>query len=64
MAIHEDAGDPTGYRLEVLGVRSLSLAHADRLQRRVEAAKLGLIKVAWSRWDENLEAIRKEASPA
>jgi hypothetical protein len=64
LRIHEDAEDPTGYRLEVLGVRSLSPAHADRLERRVEAAKPGLIKVACSRWDADLEAIRKEISTA
>ena len=62
--IHEDADDPSGCRLEVLGVRSLSPSHANRLERRVEEAKLGLLKVAWSRWDADLEAVRKEGSAA
>lgn len=61
---HEDPDTLSGYRLELVGLRSLSPCQADRLTRRVEEAIPGLVKVLWSRWDEDLEAIRKEAETA
>jgi hypothetical protein len=51
--IKEDPADLTGYRLAITGLRSLRPAHADRIQRRAEDSKLGLLKVLRARWDEN-----------
>lgn len=57
---HEDPDTHSGYRLELVGLRSLPPSHADRLVMRVEEATRGLLKVMWVRWDEALEAIRGE----
>jgi hypothetical protein len=59
---HEDLERPSGYHVEVLGLESLSPAHADRVAKRVEEHTPGLLKVLWSRWDEDLEAVRKEGA--
>ncbi len=59
IAYEEDA--PSGYRIEIIGGESLSPAHVDKLQRRVDEATPGLLRVLWARWDENLTAVRKEA---
>jgi hypothetical protein len=56
----EDTEDPTGYVVLIGGLRSLSPTHADRLRRRIEETKPGLLKVLWARWGEDLEAIRGE----
>jgi hypothetical protein len=56
----EDPEDPTGYRLVVEGTRSLSPTHADRIEARVRDAKPGMLRVLRVRWDEDLEAIRRE----
>jgi hypothetical protein len=56
----EDAEDPTGYVVVIGGLRSIAPTHADRLRRRIEEAKPGLLKVLWATWDEDLEAIRGE----
>ena len=59
----EDPGDPTGYALLVGGLRSLSLAHADRVRRRVEENKVGLVRVvALGKWDGDLGVVRGEGA--
>jgi hypothetical protein len=57
----EDSGTRSGYRIDLVGARSLSPGHVDGLRRRVEEATPGLLRVLWARWDEDLTAIRKEA---
>lgn len=59
---HEDPDAPSGYRMELLGARSLSPAHADRIRRRVEESTPGLLKVLWARWDPDLRAVRQEGA--
>ncbi|CAN5174874.1 hypothetical protein BH24ACT19_BH24ACT19_05870 [soil metagenome] len=44
------------------GLRSLRPAHTGRVCRRVLEHKLGLIRLLWGRWDEDLETIRREGS--
>jgi hypothetical protein len=56
----EDGRDATGYRVRVAGLHSLSETHADRIRRRVEASKLGLMRVLFSRWDPDVLAIQRE----
>ncbi len=62
LVAHEDPGEPSGYALELIGLRSLSPSHADRLFRRAEAVTQGLLWVMWADWDPELEAKRKEGS--
>jgi hypothetical protein len=60
VCVEEDPEDPTGYVVLIGGLQSLSPTHADRLRRRIEEVKPGLLKVLWARWDEGLGAIRGE----
>ncbi|PLS84228.1 MAG: hypothetical protein CYG60_19030 [Actinobacteria bacterium] len=52
----------TGYEVLAGGMRSLSPRHADRLRRCIDEHTAGLLKVMWARWDEDLEAIRREGT--
>ncbi len=60
LSAEEEPADPTGYRVSVGGLRSLSPAHADRMRQRVQEGKSGLLRVLLSRRDLDLEAIRRE----
>ncbi len=64
LSILEDRSDPTGYLLMVLGARSLSPSDADRIRRRAEELKPGLLRVLWAKWDPDLCAIREEGGTA
>lgn len=59
---HEDSDAPSGYRIELVGARSLSPVHADRIRQRVEEATPGLLRVLWARGDEDLAAVRREGA--
>lgn len=62
---HEDPEEPTGYRIEVVGLASVSPVHADRVRRRVEELRPGLMRILiMGRGDEDLSAVREEASAA
>ncbi len=54
----EDSRDATGYRVRVAGVHSLPEAHAERIRRRVEASKPGLLRVLLGRWDPDILVIQ------
>jgi len=56
----ENPEAPTGYRVDLTGVKSLSPDHTDRTRRCVKKATPGLLRILWARWDEDLEAIRRE----
>jgi hypothetical protein len=56
----EDPHDSTGYRVRVAGLHSLSEAHAERIRRRVEESKPGLLRLLFSRWDPDLVAVQRE----
>ena len=58
----EDPRDATGYRVRVAGLHSLSEAHAERIRRRVEASKPGLLRVLFGRWDPDSLAIQQEGA--
>ena len=58
----EDPRDATGYRVRVAGLHSLSEAHAERIRRRVEASKPGLLRVLFGRWDPDILAIQQEGA--
>jgi hypothetical protein len=61
----EDQGEPTGYRVEVRGLASLSPAHADRVRRGVEELKPGLTRLLMmGRWDPDYSAVREEGEAA
>jgi hypothetical protein len=60
LSAEEEPTDPTGYRVSVGGLRSLSPAQADRMRQRVQEGKSGLLRVLLSRRDLDLEAIRRE----
>ena len=56
----EDPHEVTGYRVRVAGLHSLSEAHAERIRRRVEESKPGLLRLLFSRWDPDLVAVQRE----
>ncbi len=56
----EDGLDATGYGVRVAGLHSLPETHAERIRRRVEASKLGLLRLLFGRWDPDVLAIRRE----
>ena len=56
----EDPRDITGYRVRVAGLHALSEAHAERIRRRVEESKPGLLRLLFSRWDPDLVAVQRE----
>ena len=58
--VEDDAGNPSGHKVVVGGLRSLSPAHADRLMRLVRDNEIGLAKVLLERWDPDLHAVRTE----
>jgi hypothetical protein len=58
----EDPRDATGYRVRVAGQHSLSEAHAERIRRRVEESKPGLLRLLFSRWDPDLVAVKREGT--
>ncbi len=59
---HEDPDTQSGYRIDLVGACSLSPAHLDRLQRRVDESTPGLLRVLWVKWDESLTAVLKEGA--
>ena len=56
----EDSREATGYRVRIAGLHSLSETHAERIRRRVEASKPGLLRVLFGRWDPDVLAIQQE----
>ncbi len=56
----EDPREATGYRLRVAGLHSLSEAHAERIRRRVEESKPGLLRLLLARWEPDLVAVQRE----
>jgi hypothetical protein len=58
----EDSRDATGYRVRVAGLHSLSITHAERIRRRVEESKPGLLRLLYSRWDPDLVAVQREGT--
>ena len=58
----EDSRDVTGYRVRVAGLHSLPKTHAERIRRRVEASKPGLLRVLFGRWDPDILAIQREGA--
>ena len=60
LRICEDLDGPAGYNVAVKGLQSLSQRHADRIKRRVEAGRAGLLEVLRNRWDPDLVAIQRE----
>jgi hypothetical protein len=58
----EDPHDATGYRVRVAGLHSLQETHAERIRRRVEESKLGLLRILFGRWDPGLLAIQREGA--
>jgi len=56
----EDGRDATGYR--VAGLHSLPETHAERIRRRLEASKPGLLRVLFGRWDPDVLAIQREGN--
>jgi len=57
----EDPYDVTGYRVRVAGLHSLPETHAERIKRRVEASKPGLLRI-FGRWDPDVLAIQREGA--
>lgn len=62
LLVGEDPEIPTGYRVDLTDVKSLSPAHASWIRRRAEEAIPEFLKVLWARWDEDLEAVRREGA--
>jgi hypothetical protein len=60
--VKEDSRDATGYRMGVAGLHSLPETHAERIRRRVEASKPGLLRVLFGRWDPDVVAIQREGA--
>jgi hypothetical protein len=58
----EDPHDATGYRVRVAGLHALSETHADRIRRRVETSKPGLLRVLFGRWGPDVLAIQREGA--
>ncbi len=58
----EDSRDATGYRVRVAGLHSLPETRADRIRRRVEQSKPGLLRVLFGRWDPDVLAIHREGN--
>jgi hypothetical protein len=60
--VKEDLHDATGYRVRVADLHSLSEDHTERIMRRVEASKPGLLRVLFGRWDPDVLAIQREGN--
>ena len=58
----QDSRDVTGYRVRVAGLHSLPKTHAERIRRRVEASKPGLLRLLFSRRDPDLGAVQREGT--
>jgi hypothetical protein len=58
----EDPRDSTGYRVRVAGLHSLPETHAERIRRRVEASKPGLLRVLFGQWDPEILSIQREGN--
>ena len=59
--IEDDPEEPSGCRVAVLGLRSLSPAHAYRVARRVHHYEAGLLRLLLAGpWNPDLMAIRQE----
>jgi hypothetical protein len=58
----EDPHDATGYRVRIAGLHSLPETHAERIKRRVEASKPGLLRILFGRWDPDVMAIQREGA--
>ncbi len=58
----EDPHDATRYRVRVVVLHSLPETHAERIRRRVEESKPGLLRVLFGRWDPDLLAIQREGA--
>jgi hypothetical protein len=58
--VKEDLRDATGYRVGVAGLHSLPKTRADRIRRRVQESKPGLLRVLVGRWDPDVVAIQRE----
>lgn len=59
--VEDDPEEPSGCRVAVLGLRSLSPAHADRITRRVRCNEVGLLRLLLAGpWNPDLMAIRQE----
>jgi hypothetical protein len=58
----DDPYDATGYRVRVASLHSLPEAHAERIRRRVEASKPGLLRIVFGRWDPGVVAIQREGN--
>lgn len=56
----EDLRDATGYRVRVAGLHLLPETHAERIRRRMEASKPGLLRILFGRWDPDVVAIQRE----
>jgi hypothetical protein len=57
----EDAEEPSGYRIAGWGLTSLSPAHGDKLVRRIEKLKPGLVRILMmGRWDPDHRAMWEE----
>lgn len=65
-AHEENPEDPTGYRIDLIGAKLLSLAHANKLRLRVEQTKPGLMRILLmlGKWGVNPSAISEEAGAA
>ena len=60
--VKEDPHEATGYRMRVAGLHWISEAYAERMRRRVEESKPGLLKVHVGRWDPNILAIQRDGN--
>jgi hypothetical protein len=58
----EDSRDATGYRVRVAGLHLLPETHPERMRRRVEESKPGLLRVLFGRWDPDILAIQREGN--
>ena len=59
--IEDDPEEPSGCRIAVLGLRSLSPAHADRVAWRVRRNEAGLLRLLLAGpWNPDLMAVRQE----
>jgi len=58
----EDPQDVTGYKKRVAGPYSLPDTHAERIRRRVEVSKPGLLGILFGRWDPDVVAIQREGA--
>jgi len=59
---NEDPRDSMRYTVRVAGLQSLSEAHAERIKRRVEESKPGLLRLLFSRWHPDLVAVQREGT--